>query len=70
MLIFFTDLVLDIFLDSTQHERFQDRMKTLNFDLVELTLVLTVGLDIFREPFIEKFMRVEKIRHYKIEKGP
>lgn len=53
MLIFFTDLVLDIFLDSTQHERFQDRMKTLNFDLVELTLVLTVGLDIFREPFIE-----------------
>jgi len=45
-------------------------MKTLNFDLVELTLVLTVGLDIFREPFIEKFMRVEKIRHYKIEKGP
>ena len=70
MLILLADLVLDVLLNAAQHERFQNGVQSLNFDLVELFLVLTVCLDVLGEPLIEQLMGVEEVRHHKVEERP
>lgn len=42
-------------------------MKSLYLDLVQLLLVLTVGLNVFRKPLVEELVRVEKVRHHKVK---
>ena len=57
-------LVLDMFLDTAQHERFQDHMQSAKLMFVELvTLVLRSILDVLREPLVELVMRIEETRH-------
>jgi len=70
MLVLLADLVLDVLLDAAQHERLQNGVQSLNFDLVELFLVLTVCLDVLGEPLIEQLMGVEEVRHHKVEQRP
>ncbi len=45
-------------------------MKTLYLDLIQLSLILTMGLDIFGEPFVEQLMGVEEVRHHEVEQSP
>ena len=70
VLIFLAYLMLDILLYPSQHERLENSMQTLNFNLVEFFLILTVGLNVLRKPLIEELMRVKKVRHDKVEKSP
>jgi len=42
-------------------------MQPLNFNLVELFLILTMCLNIFRKPLIEQLVRIEQIWYYKVK---
>lgn len=70
MLVFLSDFMLDVLLDTTQHEWFQNGMKTLNFNLIQLLLVLTVSFNILGEPFVEQLVRIEQIGHDEVKQSP
>ena len=59
MLVLLTNFMLYILLDTPQHEWFENGMQTLYLDLIELLLILTMRLNVLREPLIEEFMRIE-----------
>lgn len=70
MFILLADLMLHILLDTAQHEWLENGMQTLNLDLIEFLLILTMGLNVLREPLIEKFMGIEEIRHDEVQQCP
>lgn len=45
-------------------------METLDLDLIEFTLILTVSLDVLGKPFVEEFVRIEEIGHNEVEESP
>ena len=56
--------VLYVFLDTTQHERFQDHMQSTKLVIVEfVALIFSSILNVLREPLIELVMGVEQTRH-------
>lgn len=56
--------VLNMFLDTAQHERFEDHMQPTKLMFVEfVALVLRGILDVLREPFVELVMGIEQTRH-------
>ena len=58
-------------LDTTEHERLQNHVKTTKLVLVELaSLVLCGILNVLREPFVELVVRVKQGRHDEVEQGP
>ena len=66
-----TELVLHVPLYTTQHERFEDHMKTAQLMLVELAaLVLRSILDVLGEPLVELVMRIEQTRHDEMQQRP
>jgi len=63
--------VLDVFLDTAQHERFEDHMQSTKLVFVEfITLILRGILDILREPFVELVVGIEQARHDEMQKCP
>jgi hypothetical protein len=65
-----TELVLDVLLDTTEHERLEDHVKSPQLMLVHRSLVLGVALDVLGEPLAELVVRVEEGRHDEVEEGP
>lgn len=65
-----TDLVLDVFFYTAEHEGLEDGVEALDLVLVEGALVLAVGLDVFGEPLLELLVGVEELGHYEVEQGP
>ena len=63
------EFVLDVLLDTTQHERLQDHMQTTKLTLIQLAAFVLrgSGLDIFREPLIELVVRVEQAGHDEVQ---
>lgn len=56
--------VLNVFLDTTQHERFEDHMQSTKLVFVEfVALIFRSILDVLREPLVELVVRVEQARH-------
>jgi len=64
------DFLFNIFLEPPQHERLEDKMKSLELMLVQLTLVHRVLLNILRKPFLELLMVIKKFRHDEMEQSP
>jgi hypothetical protein len=63
--------ILHVFLDTTQHERFEDHMQSAKLVFVELVaLVLSSVLNILREPFVELVMGIEQTRHDEVQQCP
>jgi len=60
--------VLHVFLDTTQHERFENHMQSTKLVFVEfVALVLSSILYVFREPLVELVMRIEQTRHDEVQ---
>ena len=56
--------ILNVFLDATQHERFEDHMQPTKLVFVKfVALVLRGILDILRKPLVELVMGIEQTRH-------
>lgn len=66
-----SDLCLDILLQPSQHEGLEHQMKSSELMLIKLALVIErVTFDIFREPFLELFVTVEKFWHNEVKQSP
>ena len=64
------DLLLDILLESAQHKWLQHSMKSLQLNLVQLSLVEALSFDVFAKPLLELFVVLEKLGHNKVKQGP
>jgi hypothetical protein len=71
VLSFGSYLKLNIVLQTSEHEGFQNQVQPSKLMLVDLSLVCQrVLFNVLREPFLELLMGVEELRHDKVEKGP
>ena len=67
VLVFFADFMLNVLFHSPKHKRFQYSVESLDLNLVQFLLVLTVSFYIFGKPFVKLFMRIKKFRHNEVE---
>src|SRR4029077_5147494 len=70
LLNFVSKFLLDMFLDTAQHERLQNHVEALQLVLIELRVALRVRLDILGKPLTELIMRIEQGRHDKVQQSP
>jgi len=62
------EFVLYVFLDTTQHERFQDHMQSTKLVFVEfVALIFSSILDVLREPLVELVMGIKQTRHDEVQ---
>lgn len=70
----FTQFVLNVLLDSSQHERFQYHVKSSDLVLVQVTFSLgfsaSMSLNVFGKPLAKLVVRVKQGWHDEVKQGP
>ena len=62
--------MLHVSLDPPQHERLENHVQPGELTLVQGRLLLSVALDITREPLVEFLVGIEHGGHDEVEQGP
>ena len=64
-------LILDVTLDTAQHERPENHVQTAKLMFVEFAAFIFCSvLDVFGEPFVELVVRIKKTWHDEMQQSP